>query len=464
MDRHGLEEHELIERLNWLINVRFIAVVAVIALTLAVKFVLDISFEYVNVLLIGTAVFIYNIFFSYLNIRFLRVIKDIDRKAVVAHRFANFQSLLDILALTAILHYTGSIESPFAFYYIFHLVFLGILLSKLATALQGFLALSLFAGLVLAEFTGLIPHIHPAGYLSEEAYRNPVFVAGNLFVLSTTVIFAVGITVSIIGNLRRREAQIIELSDELEKRAVSCEIAYDELQVISLEKARYVRKITHELKSPLAAVESMAHAILGGYVGDVSLKQKQMLQSIVDRTNAMSDLIVDMLILAKSRESLPFKKPEIINMSELISDIIKRTSQDYLQKQLQLNLDLNDTPQITGYKEELTEMMKNLLENAVKYSHEGGRISVVVNSADNGIRIIVSDSGIGMTQQDQAKIFEEFYRSEKAKIYEQEGTGLGLSIVKEVINKHKGHIEVFSKPGKGSTFNVWIPLRTGETR
>lgn len=463
MDGHGLEEHELIERLNWLINIRFIAIAAVIVLALGVRFAFNVAFELTSVLIIAVIVLAYNLLFAYLNNRFLHKIKDLDQKAAVAHRFANFQSFLDILALTAILYYTGSIESPFAFYYIFHLVFLGILLSKVAAFLQTLLALSLYTGLVLAEYYGLLGHVHPGGYLVEEAYRNPVFVAGNLFVLITTVTFSVWLTVSIIHNLRRREGQIIELSNELEKRAISCEIAYGELSDISLEKARYVRKITHELKSPLAAIQSLALAILGGYVGKVHDKQKQMLQSIVNRANGMSTLIADMLTLARSRESLPHAKAEPVDVTKIVGLLIKRFSAELNKKQLKVSLDINRTPEITAYKDEISELIKNLLENAVKYSSRGGRISVVLNSADKGIRLIVSDNGIGIREQDLGNIFEEFYRSDEARTRQKEGTGLGLSIVKEIVEKHNGRIDVFSKPGKGSTFNVWIPLNTGVT-
>lgn len=459
MSRHELEEHELIEQLKWLIHVRYGAVFFAAAIASIVHFWIKVSFGYIDVLAVIFIVLLYNFCFSYLNSRFLRKIKELKRKALVAHRFLNLQSVTDIAALTVILRFTGSIESPFAFYYIFHLILLGILLSKIATYLQALFAMALFTGVVLLEFLGFIEHIHPEGFLTAEMYQNPVYVGGNLFVLYTTVFFSIWLTVSIIRNLRKRERQIIELTNELERRAISCEIAYEELQQTTLEKARYVRKVSHELKSPLAAIQSLAQTILSGYTGDISINQKKLLTSITMRTSSMSKLIMDMLTLTKSREMLPLKKTEPVDIGQTIKDIIRQLSPEASSKKLQITTSIEKVPEINAYKDEIFELFKNLLENAVNYSHMEGKISIVVNQTKKGISIALSDNGIGIPQKELNLIFEEFYRTEEARKFAREGTGLGLSIVKQIIEKHKGKIEVYSKPGIGSTFTVFLPLQ-----
>jgi signal transduction histidine kinase len=225
-----------------------------------------------------------------------------------------------------------------------------------------------------------------------------------------------------------------------------------------------MRKISHELKSPLSAIQTTAQTLIEGYAGDIPVTQKNLLETIVRRTKSMSNLVIDMLSLSKVAESLPHKVPEPVDFREILLEEIKSFDPIIKKKNLKLNESLVEVPKIWAFKEEIAELVKNLTENAVKYTPENGNVSLVLNSQKKAIRLIVSDSGIGIEPKDLPRLFEQFFRGETAKKIDKEGTGLGLAIVKTIVEKHKGKIEVLSKPGKGSAFTVTIPLKTGFER
>lgn len=460
MDGRAPEEYELIDRLQWFVTIRYFVALALAALALAVRYVANIEFDLPSVLYVTFFIALYNVFLNLGNVLLLKI-KDFSQQILFGKILAYTQSFTDIIALTVILYLTGSIENPFIFYYVFHLLFAAILLSPAASIIEAIFIIVIFSAVVAAEFYGILPHKHLDGFIPVELFRNAHYVIGTLAALYSTIIFSVIISASIITNLRRRERQIIELSEELERRAISCELAYDELQNLSVEKAKYIRKISHELKSPVSAIQTAAETLIEGYAGDIPEQQRKLLRSIIRRSRGMINLIVDMLSLSKVSETLPRKFPEPTDLGDIIWRQLRSFEPFVFKKNLKLHTDIMKPPGIWAFKEEMSELVKNLLENAIKYTPEGGDISVVLSPQKKAIKLVVSDSGIGIKPFEAKLVFEEFYRGDRAKQFDEEGSGLGLSIVKNIAEKHGGAVEVFSKPGKGTTFTVSVPYRTG---
>lgn len=460
MDGRPIEEYELVDRLKWFTKIRYYAALGIVISAILVRYFAYISFNIQAVINIAFVIAIYNLALTIGIIATGRA-KDVSTQNKITRLLAYAQSFADVIALTAVLYFTGTVENPFMYFYIFQLIFVSILLSPRASIVQAAFSIALFTSLTLSEYYGWIPHNHLKGFLPVELYKNPRYVAGNLIALTSTIIFSTIIFHSIITHLRQRELQIINLTQELEHRILESQTSYEKLQLLTIEKARYVRKISHEIKSPLSAIQTTALTLLDGYAGEVPKTQKKLLNSIIQRAKAMSNLILDMLALSKVNESLPHKVPEQIDVREITLSQIKDFETAIAHKKLKIVKNIHKTPLMWAFKDEVEELIQNLIENAVKYTPEEGSITCVLEFNDKAVKLTISDSGIGIEQNEIPLLFDEFYRSKKAKKYDEEGTGLGLSIVKSIVEKHRGTIDVSSEPGKGTTFSVNIPIETG---
>ena len=151
-------------------------------------------------------------------------------------------------------------------------------------------------------------------------------------------------------------------------------------------------------------------------------------------------------------------KREMVNMSELTLETVHLLTPAAEQRRQTLTEDVQEDILLDGDRSKLGQILYNLTDNAIKYSPDGGKISVILREEERGIVWRVRDNGIGIPQEDQAHIFERFYRVDKARSRETGGTGLGLAITKEIVNAHGGMIKVYSKINEGTTFSVRIPL------
>jgi signal transduction histidine kinase len=214
---------------------------------------------------------------------------------------------------------------------------------------------------------------------------------------------------------------------------------------------------SHELRSPLNAIRSIAMTLLGGYVGELDEKKREMISRIDLRTHMLSELVDDLLSLAKGRNELSILKPTIINVYELLQESVKLFETEAKEKRIDIEIKTQTREsQVYGSKEELLSVFTNLLSNSIKYSSEGGNVVIRLFERDKNIAIEVSDTGIGIPKNEQDKIFDEFFRASNAKAVSEIGTGLGLAIAKAKVEQHGGVIEVESEEGKGTTFRILL--------
>jgi two-component system, OmpR family, phosphate regulon sensor histidine kinase PhoR len=221
-------------------------------------------------------------------------------------------------------------------------------------------------------------------------------------------------------------------------------------------RAQFVANVTHELKTPLTSIKGFAETLR--YTDSDEDKEK-FINIINDEAERLTRLINDILTLSKI-ESNEIVKIESIDVNEMLMEIcymMKKTAQI---KNIELEMNLNCNPHITGNKDRFKQMIINLIDNAIKYSEVNSKITVA-SSIDNGGSIIsISDKGVGISKEHLDRIFERFYRVDKARSRAEGGTGLGLAIVKHVLINFKGKIEVESIPSKGSIFTLKIPLES----
>ncbi|MHB1004014.1 MAG: ATP-binding protein [Chloroflexota bacterium] len=220
---------------------------------------------------------------------------------------------------------------------------------------------------------------------------------------------------------------------------------------------------SHDLKAPLAAVESYLQVMLGGYVGPVSDKQQQMLQRCSERINDCLELVSNFLDMSRLESGQTYSEMEIVSITNVVRrsvEIIRPTAHD---KGIAVELDVPaDAPGLHASALRLQQALVNVLSNAVKFTSTGGRVAVSL--ADNGdsVRIEITDSGIGIPADDIAYIFDDFYRGANAG--ESAGTGLGLPVAKRIVLAHGGRIWAESPvnptaDAKGSRFVITLPRR-----
>jgi two-component system phosphate regulon sensor histidine kinase PhoR len=239
-------------------------------------------------------------------------------------------------------------------------------------------------------------------------------------------------------------------------------VLYDITNLRRLEQIRtdFVANVSHELKTPLTSIKGYVETLLSGAIHDEE-NNMRFLGKIEDQVNRLTSLVSDLLSLAQveaSGEAIPLTP---IDWVPLIRETSQRHEPAIAAKRLEFSLELPGHPvRVQGDDEALIQILDNLLDNAIKYTPEGGSVSLRLSQEEFRASLEVEDSGIGIPRGDFERIFERFYRVDKARSRELGGTGLGLSIVKHLVRGLRGEIRVESRVASGSLFTVLLPLAT----
>jgi signal transduction histidine kinase len=236
-----------------------------------------------------------------------------------------------------------------------------------------------------------------------------------------------------------------------------------ELAKIEETRERLIKSISviaHDLKSPLAAIQSYFSMILGGYAGEVNDTIRQMIERSSIRINGLLDLIGDLLDISRIEMGQMADEMETISLAEVLDVCLQDIHRLAEEKHLELIKDIStDLPPIHGAFNRLQQVFSNLMSNAVKFTPEGGVINLKLCEKDGKILGTVRDAGIGIPDEDIAYVFKDFYRG--SNVEKGTGTGLGLSIVRMIVEAHGGEVWVESpcvESGTGSEFFVSLPI------
>ncbi len=236
--------------------------------------------------------------------------------------------------------------------------------------------------------------------------------------------------------------------------------AWKALEESNRKIVSFAYQIGHDLKSPVSAVQSLLSAMQEGYAGSIPLKQQDILARCINKQEHLLMLIRDLLNLAEGHTSAEGQKLVAIFIDAAASEAIKLFEAVSAQKGVALVSLLPQHPipfeEIPG---DFQRLFSNLLDNAIRYTPPGGRVEVGADCDDRRFTISVKDTGIGIEPEYREKIFEEFFRTPRAKKCLSEGTGLGLSIVKGIVTRYHGTIHLESEPGKGTAFFITIPRK-----
>jgi PAS domain S-box-containing protein len=268
-----------------------------------------------------------------------------------------------------------------------------------------------------------------------------------------------------VSERRRVDAERDRLLVAARQSSVEAEQARRELaeqneRLLELDRLKdeFVALVSHELRSPLTSIRGYLELVLDGHAGDVTEDQRQFLEVVQRGADRLLHLVGDLLFVAQVQAGALSLELVDVDLRDLASQAIEAAKPAAEQKGIQLVPALNGAVTVLGDRDRLGQLVDNLLSNAVKFTSEGGEVEIVVADDGEGALFEVRDSGIGIPEAEQRRLFERFFRSSAATKRAIPGTGLGLGIAKAIVDAHGGAIEVESAEGIGTTFRVRLPL------
>lgn len=421
---------------SWrLIRLRWAAGVGIAGGALVASTLFGIDLPVLPLAGIGLAVLAYNVLL-------MRASAGNCRSLRFAWRLAWVQILLDWIAMTGVVHFTGGITSPLLIYFVIHAALSGMVLVPSYARGLALVAIGSVAGLAWGEKSGWLPHmpLRDLG-LSPELHQNTTYIMAVLFFFGSALLIVSELVATKAQALRLREVRIAQLYGA---------------------RSTFMRVATHELRSPLGAGLSLMKNIEQGYAGELNPQQTEIVRRVTHRLEGLGTLIDDMLTLAAAQEATVAQVPlEPVNTRAVLERIIERERPNAENKPVTLELDLADEPgTVLAGDVGLAIIVGNVINNAIKYTPPGGSVRVTyrVNRAEHLVVIVVADSGIGIPAADMPHLFTEFFRASNTRSGPILGTGIGLATAKALVDRYSGVVTAQSTEGEGSTFTITLPL------
>jgi len=260
----------------------------------------------------------------------------------------------------------------------------------------------------------------------------------------------------------RLRIHVCPVMDENSALIGSVTMVHDVAQLTAIDKIKsdFLSMVSHQLKSPLSSVLLQTSILLDGIVGNVNEKQQDLLRKIKAKMKGMADLVNDILDVCMMEEGVHVAQIEQLDLRDILRRTIEVMQPQAHDKEMTFSLDVQDgLPLISCNRSSMEAVFINLISNAIKYSHNGGRVDICMRKDGPNLRLNISDDGIGIEDKDILRIFDKFYREKSERTKHISGSGLGLSIVRGAIEAHHGSLSVESAVGKGTTFTVLLPMR-----
>ncbi len=223
---------------------------------------------------------------------------------------------------------------------------------------------------------------------------------------------------------------------------------------------RLVTVVAHELKAPINAIIGYLDVVKNGFLEENIEKRNEYLDRSIEKAEKLRHLIEDLLSLTSIESGKMALEMQPVNISEIIYDVVKFFENESRIRNVKVNIDFPENlPAVSGDRNSLIYLFTNLISNAIKYNKIGGRVNISAFIEKKTLHVKIEDTGIGISEEDQKHIFQEFFRGRSAEVQKISGSGLGLSIAKKISELHQGDITVKSEIGKGSTFEVTLPIQ-----
>ena len=423
--------------ITWFITLRWIACCGVAGVLLISYFTFHFQLQYRILYITTSIVILLNLIYSYYFYRYKK--QYLQRREI--HLFFQIQIIGDYVLLLILVFFSGFMENPLIFFFAFHIIITSFLFIPRIVAIYTAFLLVVIGSISLLQHFSVLP-VYPlfTGYENLIPVVRFVRAAG----FSALIIITAYLTTSIIRKIDIRGKQF--------------EVELNKYKSLDKIKSNFILQVTHELRGPLAAISGFHEMILLGITGEISDDTKKIISKADRRTDNLLTIIGEMIDFAymKSGDDITFNIKEL-SVRKIISDNMSNITTKAEQEEVHLSVACPNHLKIKTNRDLINIILGNLLFNAVKYTPAGGNVSLIASEKGHEIHIVVEDNGIGICDDEIEKVFDEFYRSRRARELERDGTGLGLSIVQRAVNALQGRIIVYSKEGKGSSFHVFLP-------
>lgn len=431
------EDRDLNKIISWFITIRWVASGFVAATVEIARRAFAYELCYVALYVTTGALFLVN---SLAAVYFIVIKKRrLEGRSLTA--FLHTQILGDYLLLLLLIYFAGFLENPFSTFFVFHVMLTSFLFRS--TVVYRYVAGVIFAivGVLTAEYLGAIPHFSIA--LESQELYGKLIVPRAAGLCATLVISAYLVT---------------SIKARLEEKGKRVEIERDRYKQLDQIKSNFILQVTHEIRGPIAAVSGFHEMVLRGITGPVSTDTKAVLEKADRRTENLLTIIDEMIDYAymKSDERNHYRHA-VLDVKRAVNELMRAHRSHADDQGVELRIDCPSGLQLIGNRDLINIILGNLINNAIKYSPRGSQVTVTVRRSGGEVHLQVRDTGYGIEPDQIEKIFEEFYRTRRARELERDGTGLGLPIVKRAVETLGGRITVYSELETGTTFHIYLP-------
>ncbi len=434
-----LELQRLQEGVSWLIGLRWVATVWVCVGTLLAGRLLRIGVVDNAIYGLVGLLALYNLLL-WIIARHLRGWEPVS--VLAFRRLVGVQMTVDLFLLTAIFHFSGGVENPFVFFYVFHVLIASILLSVRESCFQATVAVLLFAALISLEFTGVLPHHCLTGFVSQSQHTDAVHVYGTLFGFATAMYLVVYLGGFVAERLRRAEMAQSQANDQLRQK--------DHI------KDEYVYRVSHNIKGHLAAIQSCL-SVASPTAGLPQDQREEFVQRALQRTRGLTRFVKDLLGLTQMRlnNRVVFER---FSFDHAVRQAVAVVMPNAQARAISLTYAVPDTSVfVSGSAVVVEEVITNILSNAIKYTSDHGSITLTVTAGETEVAVDVVDTGVGIPADEVEHVFDELYRASNVCGMERDGSGMGLTLVKHLVERYGGHIELTSELGIGTRVQFTLP-------
>lgn len=331
------------------------------------------------------------------------------------------------------------------------------------------LLLAVSIALVTALFLSLVDGVDRQGLIVAVIISFSASYLLTFAVLEFLIFREINKIYKMMGKLRKKElAGVVKektnilnplekITQEINSFAILKQKEIDELKKLEAFRKEFIADVSHELKTPIFAAQGFVHTLLDGAVNDKSVRNK-FLKKAAKSLDGLDALVQDLLTLSQIETGDIKMHFEHIDLGDLCQEVVEQFEEKASKKNIKLQIE-NPKHKLLVYADwqRITQVMTNLVSNAINYTPDGGSVTVSFDGSKKNITTLVSDTGEGIPEQHRTRIFERFYRVEKSRSREKGGTGLGLAIVKHILEGHSTKAEVESQEGKGSIFSFRLP-------
>ena len=313
-------------------------------------------------------------------------------------------------------------------------------------------------GLPVAVVVGIVPNSGPAGFLLLGRPRGND--TDSKVEEELVAILANQLAIAVENSALYEETWASQraLEEKVKERTSELAKANMELTILNKSKSDFVSAVSHELRTPLAAIKGYAALLRSGQFGSISEPQAERITKIEKHADLLTQLINNLLDIARIESGRVVMERSPIPAEEFFANVHDMVQPQLEAKHLRYTIEFDSVRELFGDQQHLQRVFVNLLSNAIKYTPERGLIKVGLKQEKTLNHISVSDTGCGISPNDIAKLFQEFYRADDQINKQIRGTGLGLALAKRIVEAHEGNISVVSTPQKGSTFTVSLPV------